>query len=707
MQQGIQYHADGRLVDALVAFETAMRLVPANENAITATATLLSALDRPMAAYTLLRSIESQLMTHADGAANLAIAAEACGDISKAWSAYQRALELDEHHLRALNNSGLLAAQKSQWDIAIAYGRKCVEIDGSQVSYQQQLSDFLMAARLYDEALEQLDAASQRFPGHSAVAIRQIAVLAFKGEFEQVRDRTSTLDAEGQIDLKEFVARLATARDPDHKLRPSPDAPADALQLYLSQAFEAMANCDWRGQQKLVETIREMLVQAQQTGHVRDWRDAQFYGLMLDLREEELAQMRRQSSTAIASSVSRLQPGLQAYRQYRLTSSRDDGRIHVGLAVKSLHDNHYANALKRRLDLHDTSRFALHVYSPTRVPLQTQTDPLRRSAASIVETAHMTHVEAAGRIRLDQLDIFVDAAFDSPWCRPEIPTLRVAPVQIRELTWHRHHPPQPCDYNISDRFIHPDGLDLTPYGAVVRLPQTCWLAAMESGTACSKTTRSQAGLPDNMLVFGGLVHAVTLDPQTFAIWMKILRSLPDAVLWLPAYPMSTAAHLVREAEAAGVSAGRLLFAMPMTREDTLACFQHVDLFLDPLRFSAAGSLEDALRLGVPAISCAGNSMASRLGGSILHAAGLGECVLADQHAYVTEAIRLGRHARALAALRTRVAAACGGSALFDLASRVTDWESAWTMMAERSRAGLPPVAFDVMAPGSSQLLSIT
>jgi hypothetical protein len=33
--------------------------------------------------------------------------------------------------------------------------------------------------------------------------------------------------------------------------------------------------------------------------------------------------------------------------------------------------------------------------------------------------------------------------------------------------------------------------------------------------------------------------------------------------------------------------------------------------------------------------------------------------------------------------------------LFDLPSRVRELEAAWTVMAERSRAGLQPVAFDV------------
>jgi predicted O-linked N-acetylglucosamine transferase (SPINDLY family) len=315
--------------------------------------------------------------------------------------------------------------------------------------------------------------------------------------------------------------------------------------------------------------------------------------------------------------------------------------------------------------------------------------------ASVTEIAHMSDVEAAGRMRLDQLDVFVDTAFDTAWCRPEIPELRVAPVQVRQLTWHRHNPPRPCDYNMSDTFVHPDGLDLTPYGAVVRLPHTCWLATHDELPEDGRDDRQQAGLPADVLLLCAVVPSVMLDPESFSCWMKILRSLPDAVLWLPAYSRPIIANLLREAHTAGVNESRLLFANRLPRAQSLALMRHADLFLDTLRFNANRGMEDALRLGVPALSCAGNSMASRLGGSMLHAAGLAECVLDTPDAYAAEAIRLGRNPVALQTLRRQAQALTPASPLFDLTARIRELEAAWTKMTERSRAGLPPAAFDV------------
>lgn len=692
MLRGAQLHAAGQLEQALIAFENALALQPDDVNTASACATLLSALSRPVASYKVLLSVEALLLETADGAANLAIAAESCGDLTRAGMAYQRALALDPHHARALNNVGLMAAAQGQWEAALECARKCLAQDPGHAPYHVNLCDYLCGARRYTDALAVLEEAAIRFPDNPDIRIRNAAVQAFNGDFEKSREASQRFDAATLACFHDFLGRAIAPAYLDHKLRLLHGELPDARQLYCGQAFEAMTVCDWRDNKRVTATIRQMLDEALRTGQGRDWRDAQFYGLMLGMDENELAQLRKVSVARISDD---LKSALPPFVQRQKPVGKRDGRIHIGMAVQSLRDPRHAHALKRQLALHDTSRFAIHLYSPTRHPEPGHSEMLRPYAASVTEIAHMSDVEAAGRMRLDQLDVFVDMTFDTACCRPEIPELRVAPAQLRQLTWHRHNPPRPCDYNMSDTFVHPDGLDLAPYGAIVRLPHTCWLATHDEVPEDGWNSREHAGLPADTLVLCSVVPPVMLDPESFGAWMKILRSLPDAVLWLPASNLPVAANLVREANAAGVHENRLLFAHRLSRAQTLACMKHADLFLDTLRFSANQGMEDALRIGVPAITCAGESMASRLGGSMLGAAGLPQCVMESPQAYGAEALRLGRNPEALQQLRQSLLAGKAAAPLFDLAARVRDWETAWATMAERSRAGLPPAAFDV------------
>ena len=691
MRRGTRLHAEGQLEQALIAFENALAVAPASVQAASATATLLSALSRPEAAFRVLLSVESLLMEDADGAANLAIVAETCGDLARAHKAYQRALALHPAHLRSLNNLGLLAAAQSQWDLAIDYAERCVAVDRAEPSHLQNLSDFLAGARRYAQALVVLEAASQRFPEHRDITIRRVAVLAFHGELEKSRALAATLDGPAHDYLLSFVSPLLKPGEPKRLHSQALPLAYDPLPLFTSQAYEAMLTCDWRGNGKLSTVLRDSLDPTTGTGHQRDFRDAQFYGLTLGLAESELAQLHQGSRAAIASGLHRSVPTFKPGR--KVGTRLGDTRIHVGLAVPSLGDPLQRRALQQQLALHNPQRFAIHVYACTPLPDLAHSEALSTYAASVVETAHLSDEELVGRIRLDQLDVFVDKAFFT--FRPEVLASRIAPVQIPQPSWNGHHAHLLYDYILSDPFIHPDGLDLAPCGAVLRLPNTCWLAVHGDHPETARSLWAPGSLAAEALVLCSRFAPGTLDPQTFAAWMAILRGLPDAVLYLPGCNAAVAANLVREALAAGVDTTRLVFADADNQPPGGDRTRRPDLFLDPLRCSAAEGLEEALRMGVPAISCAGNAIASRMGGSMLQAAGLPDCVLDSPQAYVTEAAHLGRDAKARRRLQQRLQTVTPTAALFDVQARVGDWETAWAWMTERSRAGLPPVAFNL------------
>lgn len=705
MLRGTELHAAGQLEQAQLAFENALALVPQDVNTASACATLLALLDRPKAAYRTLLSVEAQLMKSADGAANLAIAAEACGDLPKAEAAYVHALQIDPEHVRSLNNVGILAASASQWELAIGLARKCVTLQPGHAPHHANLAEFLAGDGRYPEALEIIDNARLQFPDNQDLKIRHTALLAFNGELEKCNAALTSLDIEGHLLFKEFLAKLGSPQGLFAHSGGSLDKPSalpDALDIHTRQACRKMSLCDWRSNEQLARLMRQTLAATADQVHGRNWDNAPCYGLTLDLQESELRQM---CSETIIATEAGLSPSLPSFAACTATPGKKtgnpDSRIHVGLAVQSLRNAQQVQALARQLAGHDKSRFAFHVYAFTHQPEPHQADALQPHAKSVAELAHMLDAEAAARMRLDRLDIYLETEGDFGWSRPAIAAHRVAPVQLRQRGWHRHHVAGHWDYTLSDRFIHADADAQTPFGAIVRLPHSCWLATHGDALAARKgNSREEAGLPADSLVLFSSVPPAMLDTESFSAWLKILRSLPDAVLWLPHCGVA-AANLLREAQAGGVGASRLLFSGQATQEETPDLLQHADIFLDPLRCSVAPGLEDALRLGVPALTCAGAGMASRLGGSMLHAAGLPEGVFDSKEAYVAGALRLGRVATALQELRAHLQAVAAASPLFDTAARIGELEAAWETMVERSRTGLAPAAFDVPSSSTS------
>lgn len=688
MAHGAALHAAGQVERALVEFEQALVLRPGDADAASACAALLAGSGQPVAAYRTLLTARAQLLATADGATNLAIAAEDCGQWAEAQAAYGRALELDPDHPRALNNTALMAARAGDWDTAVVRLQRCLALAPEDPQCWVNLGDVLVSARRFDAAASLLADAIERFGMHPALRVRHTLALAFGGQLEPAQQQLDRFDPAQAAMLRDLLQHAAAASG--RTVRQAPLQLPDARELFCQQAFEAMQHCDWRDHDRLTTVIRAMEAEAVRTGRFRDGRDTQFYGLLLPLHEDELAALRVRSIAAIERNLATPMAPFVATR-----SRHRDTRIHVGLAVQSLKDPRVANALVAQLQAHDRDRFAIHVVSPTPDPDLRFTGHLASLCAGAVEIGHMTDDEAVGRLRIDELDVFVDMAFDTPWCRPEIPQRRVAPVQIRQTTWHRHHPPSPCDYNMSDRFVHPDGLPMAPYGAVVRLPHTCWLATNDDQPQGPLPERAALGLPPEGLVLCSLVAPLMVDPQTFAAWMQMLQRLAGAVLLLPAYPPLARQHLAQAAAAAGIDPARLVYLPRGTRPEMLARIALADLFVDTLRFNANQGLVDALRMGVPALTCAGNNMASRLGASILAAAGLPGGIYTSVDAWIAQVVHLGLDAAARDGLRQSLAAAKATAPLFQPVARVREWEWAWAEMVRRWREGVAPAAFDV------------
>lgn len=700
MMLGTQFHAGGESEKALTAFEKALSLAPQDVNAASACATLLTIVQRPKAAYQVLLAVENLLMQDADGAANLAIAAEACGDLLKAQEAYNRALQLNPTHIRAMNNVGLVAAANGQWPLAISLARKCLELDASHPPHHVNLVDYLMGARRDKEALQASEEALQKFPQYVDLKLRHVVLLALNENFKEGDAAIQKLDAaEGQA-LNTFLNRLFPVTREEHAASPGERsaAPWDAFEIYTSRTLADLQSCRWQQVDAFTKILRSRLADGCSQGSQRDWRRAMFVGEMLGLDEEEISKMQVGSVTALTNDQKKFLP---KFGKRRKTAARiNDVRIHVGLLLEDLEDSRQVKALIRQLALHDRSHFAMHVYLSTGQADEELAQALRKLTESLVEMSHMPDADAASRIRLDQLDVCIQISSSAIWRRPSLAAVRVAAVQTHHIAPHRKHVRSSFDYSISDIFVHPEKPDPLQSGAVVRMPHSCWLALQEPVASQPGLSRESFGLPAYAFVLCALMAPVTLDAFTFSIWMRILRSLPDAVLWLLDCPRDTAAQLVHEAGAAGVSAARLVFS-DNHQAAAFGGLSLANLYLDTLRKNNPQGIEAAIQGGLPVITSTGNSMVSRMGGSILHAAGLPELVTSNAQEYVAEIVRLGRQPDALAALKTRVQAARSNAPILNIEARVREIETAWTVMAERSRAGLPPEAFDVPASNGS------
>jgi predicted O-linked N-acetylglucosamine transferase (SPINDLY family) len=177
--------------------------------------------------------------------------------------------------------------------------------------------------------------------------------------------------------------------------------------------------------------------------------------------------------------------------------------------------------------------------------------------------------------------------------------------------------------------------------------------------------------------------------------MRLLRKIPESVLWLLEDNAAASRNLRREAEARGVAADRLVFARVIPLAEHLARHRLADLSLDTLPYNAHTTCSDALWAGLPLLTCRGTTFPGRVAASLLKAIDTPELIVQSLQEYEALAIELANRPTALLEVRAKLARNRATHPLFDTDRFRRRIEAAYLAMWERADRGEPPESFAV------------
>jgi len=373
-------------------------------------------------------------------------------------------------------------------------------------------------------------------------------------------------------------------------------------------------------------------------------------------------------------------------------------RITLGYLSGDFREHAVASLVAGLFDHHDRDRFAVFGYALGGDDGSAMGARLRAAFDRFTDLDGIPDRDAAAAIRDHGVDILIDLSGHTHRAHPAILALRPAPIQVSYLGYPATLGAGFMDYVIADPFVVPR--DQQPHFAesLVHLPDTYMVNTPDRAVG-EIPTRAAVGLPATGFVFCCFNDTYKITPGVFDRWMTILKGVPESVLWLRHTDDDTDQHLIREAEARGVPPERLIFAPRVpSQADHLARQDLADLFLDTLPYNAHTTASDALWMGLPVLTQVGKTFASRVAGSLLHAAGLAELVTQSGAEYVATARDLATDPVRLARIRTHLGAARSGSPLFDTARFTRHLEAAYRTMWGRHRGGDPPQP--IVVPGA-------
>ena len=330
------------------------------------------------------------------------------------------------------------------------------------------------------------------------------------------------------------------------------------------------------------------------------------------------------------------------------------------------------------LAAHDHGQFEVFCYANA-TRSDEATKRLRGSADQWREITHHSDEQAAELVRRDQIDILVDLTGHIAGHRLLLFAHKPAPVQVTYLGYQNTTGMAAMDYRLTDEWSDPSGTT-DPYYTekLVRLPGSFFCYQPSS---YAPPVGPLPALANGYVTFGSFNNFAKVTPEVLAAWAQLLNRVSDSrLVILASAAASLQERLLRTFEQLGISSQRLILANQRPRGEYLDLIAQTDVALDPFPFNGHTTTCDALWQGVPVVTLAGGSYASRFGSSAHQSLGLEELIAHSPEEYVEIAVRLAGDLDRLAPLRAGLRPRMAASRLLDFAGFTRNLEAAYRTM---------------------------
>ncbi|MBI3507811.1 MAG: tetratricopeptide repeat protein [Proteobacteria bacterium] len=339
-------------------------------------------------------------------------------------------------------------------------------------------------------------------------------------------------------------------------------------------------------------------------------------------------------------------------------------RIRIGYLSSDFRNHSVARSLRPLFAGRDRGRFEVFGYS-LGASADAATASFAASADGWRDVAHRADGDIAATVAQDGIDILVHVAGHFDLNRLGVAVHRPAPVQMSLFDAATSGLPE-------IGFLFADAVQVPRGGAeyfaerVVRLPNLY----LHEPVAGAPTIEARPA--SGPAAFGSFSNPVKLNTRVLGAWAKLLARVPDATLTLGHHrafeDAAVRARVLGRLAQGGVAGARIRFR-PAAADATahLAAYAGIDIALDTFPFNGSTSTFEALLMGVPVVTLAGDTLMSRWSAAMLRPLGLSGLVAGDIDSYVATAAALAADRARLATLRASLRARLAASSLCDTA----------------------------------------
>ena len=644
------------------------------------------------------RQLAGQLLAVAPGSPwalyLLGLTARQSGRLTEAADLFRRAIAADPAEATFYNDLGDVLHTQGQLDEAIPAYRRAVELHPTYAAAHNNLGNALKILGRFEEALTAYGYALEAAPTIAEIHSNYAGTLRELGRAEEAINaarRAITLKPALAMAHNNLGHALLGAGDHDGAMAAFGRALALEPNLAIAHnnlgsalkgvgrdaeamaAFQRAVDAD----PQYAPAIANLASGLHERGHVAeaillDQRALAMPGASAAIHSNYLAILQLQSASTPAGL-------LEAHRGYerlygeplraswpRHPHLRDPERpLRLGFVSPYLRLHPVGYFLVQLLENLDQNEFTVIGYQDNCSGEDAMTARLKKRAHEWHRVKGLTDGALAQRIRDDRIDVLFDLEGHNAGNRLLTFARKPAPVQITWLDYVGTTGLSAMDYILADSRQIPAEAEPCYSERVLRMPDDyiCFDPPAEA-----PPVGSLPALANGFVTFASFNALPKITAQSVEIWSRILRRIPSARLILKNRRVDDPAVVARFRQSFSensIDPARVCFCGWSERDEVLAAYHEVDIALDTIPYNGGLTTCEALWMGVPVVTCPGETFASRHGLAHLTAAGATETIAHNLDEYVEIAVRLAGDLARLSALRAGLRERTAASPLCD------------------------------------------
>jgi predicted O-linked N-acetylglucosamine transferase (SPINDLY family) len=243
---------------------------------------------------------------------------------------------------------------------------------------------------------------------------------------------------------------------------------------------------------------------------------------------------------------------------------------------------------------------------------------------------NLNEEQLAQKIREDEIDILFDLSGHTAHNRLLTFARKPAPIQVSYLGYLGTTGVKAIDYFLCDQFWIPPELGWQFTEKLAYLPS----ALVFQPSPLAPDVNPLPALANGFPTFGSFNRANKINDSVVALWSMLMKEVPTSKLLLGGVATDSHERILRCFLTNGIELERIDFIPRSNLENYLGQYHLVDFCLDTFPFGGGATTAHAISMGVPTLSLAGDTPASRLGATEMHHLSLDSFIAHDVEDFV-------------------------------------------------------------------------